>query len=265
MAYREVTMIEVKEVLRLWLAEVPKQKIARTLGLDRKTVRRYTELAAEQGLTPGPDSPEGLTDERLESILVALKSGPGRPRGVGWELCIEHRAFIESKLKQAKLSKVRRLLARQGIQVSYATLRRFAVSELGYGRGSSTIPVADGEPGSELQLDTGWVGALEPDLFGIRRRFRAWIFTANRSRHRFVWPVFRETTESAIDACEEAWEFFGGVFRVLVPDYVARNIIRVLWPGPLCGRWRRLPSEARVQQPDRPHNVQSDDSQLRSA
>jgi transposase len=218
MAYREVTMIEVKEVLRLWLAGVAKKRIARGLGVDPKTVRRYTEVAAEQGLVPGRDGPDGLSDERLERVLVALKSGMGRPRGVGWELCLEHRPFIEQKLKQAKLSKVRRLLARQGIQVSYATLRRFAASELGHGRGSSTIPVADGEPGSELQLDTGWVGALEPDLFGIRRRFRAWIFTANRSRHRFVWPVFRESTESAIEACEEAWEFFGGVYRVLIPD-----------------------------------------------
>jgi hypothetical protein len=53
MAYREVMMIEVKEILRLWVARVPKQHIARTLGIDRKTIRRYTELAAEQGLVPG--------------------------------------------------------------------------------------------------------------------------------------------------------------------------------------------------------------------
>jgi len=39
-----------------------------------------------------------------------------------------------------------------------------------------------------------------------------------RSRHRFVWPVFKETVETAIEACEEAWQYFGGVFRVLIPD-----------------------------------------------
>jgi hypothetical protein len=218
MTYREVTMIEVKEVLRLWLAEVPKQQIGRNLGLDRKTVGRYTELATEHGLVPGRDSFEALSEERLEPILVALKSGTGRPRGVGWERCLEQRTFIEQKLKDAKLSKVKRLLLRQGVDISYATLRRFAMAELGYGRGSSTIPVTDGEPGAELQIDTGWVGSLEPDLFGKRRRFRAWIFTAGRSRHRFVWPVFRETTASAIEACDEAWEFFDGIFRVLIPD-----------------------------------------------
>jgi hypothetical protein len=78
--------------------------------------------------------------------------------------------------------------------------------------------VADGEPGREVQLDTGWVGVLEPDLVGTRRRFRAWIFTPDVSRYRFVWPVFQETTASAIEACEAAWAFYGGIFAVLIPD-----------------------------------------------
>ena len=59
---------------------------------------------------------------------------------------------------------------------------------------------------------------LEPDERGRRRRFRAWIFTPVVSRYRFVYPCFAETTETAIEACEAAWEFFGGVFRVVVPD-----------------------------------------------
>jgi transposase len=218
MAYREVTMIEVKEILRLWLAEVPKQQIARMLGVDRKTVRRYTVLAGQHGLAAGQGA-EVLTDQRLEPILVALKTSAGRPHGAVWDRCVEHRDFLEQKLKEGvKLSKVRRLLLRRGVEIPYPTLHRFAVSELDYGRGARTIPVSDGEPGSELQLDTGWMGYLERDLFGKRRRFRAWIFTAVVSRHRFVWPAFQETTAAAIEACEEAWEFFGGIFPVLIPD-----------------------------------------------
>src|SRR5437867_10917065 len=115
MAYREVRMLEVKEVLRLWLAAVPKKRIAATLGLDRKTVRRYITLATAQGLVPGLHTAEGLADERLAPILAALHSGTGRPHGGGWERCVAHRAFIEDKLQEVKLSKVRRLLLRQGV------------------------------------------------------------------------------------------------------------------------------------------------------
>jgi hypothetical protein len=37
-------------------------------------------------------------------------------------------------------------------------------------------------------------------------------------RQRFVYPTFDETTARAIEACEAAWEFFGGIFTVLIPD-----------------------------------------------
>ena len=50
MAYREVTVLEVKEVLRLWLSGVPKKRIARQLGFDAKTVRRYLAVAQAHGL-----------------------------------------------------------------------------------------------------------------------------------------------------------------------------------------------------------------------
>jgi hypothetical protein len=78
--------------------------------------------------------------------------------------------------------------------------------------------VSDGEPGKELHIDTGWMTLLEPDEHGKRRRFRAWIFTPHVSRYRFVYPCWKESTESAIEACEAAWEFYGGVFGVVVPD-----------------------------------------------
>jgi transposase len=35
---------------------------------------------------------------------------------------------------------------------------------------------------------------------------------------RFVYPCFGETTASAIEACEAAWAFYGGVFHVVIPD-----------------------------------------------
>jgi restriction endonuclease len=124
------------------------------------------------------------------------------------------------------LSKIRKLLARQGVLIAYPTLYRFAVEELQFGRAAATIPILDGEPGEELQVDTAWVGWLTlPLLPGKRRRFRAWIFTAVRSRYRFVYPTFEETTTRAIEACEAAWEFFKGIFKVLIPDNTKAIIV----------------------------------------
>ncbi len=217
MAFREVLVVELKEVLRRWLAGEDKKAIARQTGLSRNTVRRYIKAAVKCGLNQA--AVLALTDEQVATVAIELKVKAEREHGEAWALCEAQRGFIEQKLAdELKLTRVNRLLKRSGVEVPYATLHRFAVRELGFGHQAPTIPVADCEPGAEVQLDTGWMTLLEPDLFGKRRRFRVWIFTSVYSRHRFVYPCFEETTKSAIEACEAAWEFFGGVFAVVIPD-----------------------------------------------
>ena len=234
MGYREVTMLEIKEVLRLWCGGAAKKRIAVQLGLDIKTVRRYLRAAQACGVRPGGEAP---SEEQTAAMVAALQPGWGRRRGDGWGVCAGQRAFIASHLEHGvRLSKIRRLLRRRGIQLSYAALRRYAIAELGFGRVTTTIPVADGGPGDELQIDTGWMTYLEPDLWGRRRRLRAWIFTPGVSRYRFVYPCFPETTASAIEACEAAWEFYGGVFRTLIPD-CTRAIVQD--PDALAPRFTR--------------------------
>jgi len=217
--YREVTMIELREALRLWQEHLPKKQIAARLGLDPKTVRRYVRAAEAVGLEAQAG---GITDEQLRDVLLSLQPTGGRPRGEGWTRCQEQRERIQAWLSSGlRLTKIRKLLARQNVLIAYPTLYRFAVEELHFGQTAPTIPILDGEPGKELQLDTGWVGWLTlPLLPGKRRprRFRAWIFTAVRSRYRFVYPTFEETTARAIEACEAAWEFFQGIFPILIPD-----------------------------------------------
>ena len=72
--YREVRMIEITEVLRLWRAGVPKKRIAARLGLDPKTVRRYVAVAEETGLRLGDDA---VSETQLRDVLLALHPGGG--------------------------------------------------------------------------------------------------------------------------------------------------------------------------------------------
>lgn len=223
MAYREVTMLEVREILRQWLAGTPCKRIAARLACDPKTVRRYLRAAGQLGLVPGQGE-QALGDGVIAAVTSA--ACPQRPvlHGQGWADCERSRELIAGKLAAGvRLSKIRRLLARSGLEVPYATLRRFAMTELGHHgrRGAATVPVADGDPGKEIQLDTGWVITLPPDEHGRRHKMKAWIFTPVLSRYRFVYPIEHETTESAIHACEAAWEFYGGVFAVVIPDNTA--------------------------------------------
>lgn len=218
MAFREVTMFEIREVVRQWLRGDGVKAIARSVGADPKTVRRYVRAAESVGLTRS-DGIGGLDDERFLAILETLKTPGTRPESDGRRLCEAHRDFIATKLgSRVRLTKVHRLLQRQGVLVNYSMLYRFAVEELEFGKKAATVPVVDGEPGKELQLDTGQFLLPEPDGSGRRRRVRAFIFTPNVSRYRFVYVSENETTQAAIRACEAAWEFYGGVFDVLLID-----------------------------------------------
>ena len=54
MAFREVRVFEVREILRLWLRGEGVRASERLSGVDRKTVRRYVEaaIALAQGRWP---------------------------------------------------------------------------------------------------------------------------------------------------------------------------------------------------------------------
>ncbi|WP_218922822.1 hypothetical protein, partial [Acetobacter fabarum] len=84
MAFREVLVTEVKEVLRAWLAGLGKRPAAARAGVNVKTAARYIRAAQEAGLSR--DSGEGrLTDELIGVVVVAVR--PARPAGHGssWE------------------------------------------------------------------------------------------------------------------------------------------------------------------------------------
>ena len=118
-------------------------------------MRRYLTAAVAAGVPVTAT----ISDEDVRQVLLALQPAGGRPRGDGWTRCGEQRAAIERWLGGPGLTKIRKLLVRQ-VQIAYPTLHRFAILELQFGKTATTIPVLDGEPGQELQIDTGWVGWL---------------------------------------------------------------------------------------------------------
>src|SRR5262245_996574 len=218
MAFREVLMTQVSEVLRAWLCGAGKRPAARRAGVDVKTAQRYIRAAQAVGLARDRDESQ-LTDELLGQVVAAVR--PARPAGHGpsWEALVPVKAEITGWVKDGlTLVKTGEMLERRGIVVPYRTLARFAAEECGYcsSRLQVTVPVADGKPGEEVQIDFGYLGMI-PD--GDRRRkLHALVFTAVLSRYCFVFLTFSQTTAAVIAGCEAAWGFFGGMFKVLVAD-----------------------------------------------
>ncbi len=219
MAFRDVGMVHVKEILRHWVAGVSTRRNAELSQVDRKTVRRYVQAAVDEGLVRNGDLAQ-LTEGRLAAVMSRVQPGAPPTPGSNWQLCEQHRGFIAEHLDAGlRLTKVHVLLGRtRGVTVPYRTLHRFAATELGLNRPRVTVRVDDPPPGKELQVDFGKLGFVVDPETGQKRGLWALVFTACYSRHSFVWPTFDQTFESVIDGFEAAWSFFGGVFDVVIPD-----------------------------------------------
>lgn len=216
MSYRELTMIEVKEVLRRREAGQGLREIARETGLDRKTVRRYVQAAADGG------SGEASVQHVVHEVQARALPEPSEPR----KLLSEHREKISQWLQPTKrgaralrLSKVHVLLHRQGVQVTYATLCRWAHDELDFRERKPTVRIDDPEPGQEAQVDFGKMGMITDAQSGRTRALWCLVVTLSFSRMQFAWASFEQTTEAVCEGLDAAWAFFGGIpARVLIDN-----------------------------------------------
>ena len=133
MGFRELTMTDVREVLRRWQSGQSAREIARNGVADRKTAGRYIEAALGCGLSSDSELTDGVVAEVAQRVQARPLAVPSAPRK---ELEL-HRSRIEQWLggdPPLRLVRVHELLARDGISIAYTTLRRFAHEKLGWRR-----------------------------------------------------------------------------------------------------------------------------------
>lgn len=217
MAYRELHMVEIKEVLRLWSRGHGLRTVACRTGVDRKTVRRYVEAARQAGLERAA---VGVDDGIVATVEAAVRPGPQAAIGSMREHLRAHedaiRGWVQEGCHGPKLARL--VLRTTGVPVPLRTLQRFVAEDLGVESGQGdTVRVVDPEPGV-LEVDFLTLGEFTEIGTGVTRTLHAVLCTAGYSRHQFLWPCLGQTQDDLIEALEAAWTFFGGVFPILLPD-----------------------------------------------
>ena len=130
------------------------------------------------------------------------------------------------------LQTVHGLLSRRGVVVPFRALRQYAAEQLKIGRQQDILSLSACEPGRMVQVVLGRLGMLTDTTDGRRRVTHGLIFTAVYSRQIFVYPMYRQTPSAVIEGFEAAWEFFGGVFAVAVPNNIAAIVDRAYGTAP---------------------------------
>ena len=218
MSYRELTMIDVREVLRRWAAGQGDRQIGRDTGTDRKTVARYREIAEQLGVPRD----RALADDEVHEVAQRVQARVLRDPSAEWEEVAGHKERIEDWLgrkRPLRLKKIHVLLKRDhGLGASYDTLRRYAIQEFGWRKKALTVRLEDPPAGQEAQVDFGRMGHLLDEATGRIRVLWALIVTLSFSRYQFAWPTFRQTTEAICEGLDRAWWFFGAMAKGILPD-----------------------------------------------
>jgi len=261
-AFLEVHMVQIREIIRRWQAGENKMAIGRASGVSARTVGRYIEAAASFGLTqdgepPGEDVLAQLLRRNHPGPLPTRET-PAAARLAGREEQLA-RWLQEERLQ---LTRVHELLIREGVTVSYTSLRRY-VREAGLWKPApATLRMADWPPGEVAEMDFGRLGSIIDAESGKKQTVWALLIVLPYSRHCFAWPLLQQTLAESIAGLEAAWQFFGGVPKRLILDNFSAAIAGpdALEPRPTRGFIEYsqergfLCDPARVRRPkDKPH------------
>ncbi len=242
--------------------------IARTLGLNRRTVKHYGVVApkcATQVITGSvpPDEPKCTTQviagpvppdeaKRTTQVIAGSRS-----------LCDGFREVIAPKVELGLSAQriYQDLVAGHGFGGSYPSVSRY-VAKLKASEPERVWRI-ECQPGEELQVDFGLGAPIARD--GGKTR-RTWLFRAvlSHSRKGYSEVVLRQDTETFLRVIENAVRYFGGVPRLLNFDNLKAAVIKADWYDPamnpkladFCRHYGMTPMPCRAHTPQHKGKVE---------
>ena len=217
MAYREVSRVEIAEVVRCWQSGESQRQIASGTGLSRKTVRRYIRAGVEAGLTR--DGPVPSEDQLTRLVGLTLCSPrrietPTDEKLAPWA----DQVYAWLTADRLQVTRIHELLAARGCEVSLRVCGAVHPSA-----GLAETKRHDGADGGERTRRGGGDGLRSsgPDRgpgdgsppCGMGADHRPDLLAAQ-----LRLPTFSQKLVDVIEGLEAAWAFFEGVPNYLVID-----------------------------------------------
>ncbi|WP_240436993.1 hypothetical protein [Streptomyces sporangiiformans] len=205
-------MVDITEIYVHWYAGRSKSSLAASLGVDRKTVRKYLAPAEASGIAPGgPPMSEADWARLIEGWFPGLIDK--RLRQVTWQEIDKHRDYIKELLGTVTVSTIhQRLRDEHKLKVSISSFRRWVHATLPdeVSRSQVTVLRDEIEPGEEAQIDYGFLGQWINPRTGKRHRVWAFVMVLPCSRHMFVRPVLHLDQHAWTEAHVAAFRYFDG-------------------------------------------------------
>lgn len=198
MSDKEYTVIEIVDVLRRKAAGDKIRAIARSTGMDRKTVSKYIRIAEGKGFSKDSNTNlEGIAHEVFKEIQGNDNHTDCNTRD---SILLPHKESIAEWLEHEKLTltKVHIKLLRTGVETSYSSLYRFTQEHIGMPGNHGTVRMAETEPGEVAEVDFGRLGYLFDKTLNRMRLLYALVVTLVFSRYQYVYITRKQDLPALI-------------------------------------------------------------------
>ena len=227
MARRTIPMIEVNEVIFRWHRGDTFAEIARSLGPDRKTIRKYVAMAKELGLSQDAPLPP---EHELAALLAPVRRAASKPPATpGKDRLKPYHERLGQWAKDGRVTikQMWRLLKEEHpeLVIGYTCLREYVREHFRPIEQTSTVRLFI-PAGLQAQVDFGYVGLMLDPETGKKRKTWAFIMTLSHSRYRFVRFVFSQDARTWADCHVRAFAFFGAVPKTVLLDNLKAGVIK---------------------------------------
>jgi transposase len=225
-------MTSYHEILRLSAQGISQRSIARSCGCSRNTVSRVLTQAQQKKIEWSVI--QDLTDGDLYNILFPNQNQPGLHKAPDCEYI--HREMAKSGVTLSLLwnEYCEQCRISNEIPLKYVQYcnyyRKFAVTT------RATMHI-NRKPGEQTEVD--WAGqtaaTIDRDSGEI---IPAYIYVAvlSYSQYAYVEAFLRQDLECWIAAHVNAFKFFGGVTRILIPDNLKTGVYQAFWYNPVINK-----------------------------
>ncbi|MFP3041665.1 IS21 family transposase [Treponema primitia] len=225
-------MTKYREILRLHSQGISNRSIAVSLECSRNTIRKVLGRAEEEAISW--PLPEKMTDKALEQALFG------------------NRRSTQDR-KQPDFEYIHREMAKNGVTLSLLwneyceTCRREGSHAFMYSRfcdmyqqfaatTKATLHV-EHKPGERMEVD--WAGdttAVQDIITGKPIPVYVFVAVLPCSGYAYVEGFLSQNQESWVTAHVHAYQFFGGVTRILVPDNLKTGVQKADWYSPVINK-----------------------------
>jgi transposase len=227
---RELHMYKVQDVVEDLLQDRPVKSIARIRKISKNTVKKYRGLLNKL-LVENPN----LTDS-VPAIMDEIQKYRKEERfsdNFGW---LERNTTLVEDLSGGCDNYVRlvEVLQEHGFKGSYSSLLRYL--DRNTRQSESPIVRIETKPGHVAQVDFGSAGKIYDEVTGAHVKAYVFVMVLGYSRDAYREIVKSQDITTWCNCHIHAFEYFGGVPEVIIPDNLKSAIVKASFMDPVANK-----------------------------